>query len=126
MDMSDAQDQRLLEALLDSWDRNNTILINLLRALPEGGLEARAMDGSPSVSEMFTHIHHERMVSVFENAPEFAGNPIVILWIRTGKPEAVKEPNPRGDIWLIPESSLKTLNRGGKGRPKKATKKGAK
>jgi hypothetical protein len=23
--MSDAQDQRLLEALLDSWDRNNTI-----------------------------------------------------------------------------------------------------
>jgi hypothetical protein len=32
------------------------------------------MDGSPSVSEMFTHIHHERMISVFENAPEFAGN----------------------------------------------------
>jgi uncharacterized damage-inducible protein DinB len=72
--MSDTQDQRLLEVLLDSWDRNNTILINLLRAIPEGGLEARAMDGSPSVSEMFTHIHHERMVSVFENAPEFAGN----------------------------------------------------
>src|SRR5262245_37740464 len=74
MEMSDAQDQRLLEALLDSWDRNNTILLNLLRTLPEGGLEARAMDGSPSVSEMFTHIHHERMISVFENAPEFAGN----------------------------------------------------
>jgi len=72
--MSGTQDQRLLEALLDSWDRNNTILINLLRALPEGGLEAKAMDGSPSVSEMFTHIHHERMVSVFENAPEFAGD----------------------------------------------------
>jgi hypothetical protein len=53
MDMSDTQDQRLLEALLDSWDRNNTILINLLRAIPEGGLEASAMDGSPSVSEMF-------------------------------------------------------------------------
>jgi excisionase family DNA binding protein len=47
----------------------------------------------------------------------------VILWIRTGKLEAIKEPNPRGDIWLIPESSLKKLNRGGKGRPKKATKK---
>ena len=37
--MSDAPDQRLLEALLDSWDRNNIILVNLLRALPEGGLE---------------------------------------------------------------------------------------
>jgi uncharacterized damage-inducible protein DinB len=23
---------------------------------------------------MFTHIHHERLVSVFEEAPEFAGN----------------------------------------------------
>jgi uncharacterized damage-inducible protein DinB len=74
MDMSDVQDQRLLEALLDSWDRNNNILINLLRAVPAGGLKARAMEGSPSVSEVFTHIHHERMVSVFENAPEFAGN----------------------------------------------------
>jgi hypothetical protein len=32
------------------------------------------MEGGPCVSEMFTHIHHERMVSVFEDAPEFAGN----------------------------------------------------
>lgn len=63
----------LLDALLDSWDRNNTILINLLRAIPEGGLEARALADSPSVSEMFTHLHHERMVSVFEEAPEYAG-----------------------------------------------------
>lgn len=52
--------------------------------------------------------------------------PTVILWIKTGKLEAVKEPNPRGDIWLIPESSLKSLNRGGKGRPRKAKKAGAK
>jgi len=39
--MPDAPDQRLLEALLDSWDRNNTILVNLLRALPDGGLTAK-------------------------------------------------------------------------------------
>jgi hypothetical protein len=39
--MSTASNTSLLEALLDSWDRNNTILINLLRALPESGLEAR-------------------------------------------------------------------------------------
>lgn len=32
--------QNLLDAILDSWDRNNTILVNLLSALPEGGLEA--------------------------------------------------------------------------------------
>ena len=72
MDMSDAPDQRLLEALLDSWDRNNTILLNLLRALPEGGLEARAMAGSPAVAELFTHIHYVRLVFVLEDAPEFA------------------------------------------------------
>ena len=70
--MSAAPEQRLLEALLDSWDRNNTILLNLLRALPEGGLEARAMEGSPSIAELFTHIHYVRLVFVFEDAPEFA------------------------------------------------------
>jgi uncharacterized damage-inducible protein DinB len=70
--MPDAPDQRLLEALLDSWDRNNTILLNVLRALPEGGLEARAMEGSPSIAQMFTHIHYVRLVFVFEDAPEFA------------------------------------------------------
>ena len=63
----------MLDTLLDSWDRNNTTLLNLLGAIPEGGLDARAMEGSPTVSEMFTHMHHERMVSVLETAPECAG-----------------------------------------------------
>ena len=62
----------LLDALLDSWDRNNTILVNLLRALPAGGLETRAMAGGPSVAELFTHIRYVRLVLVFEDAPEFA------------------------------------------------------
>lgn len=70
--MSTAHDQTLLEALLDSWDRNNTIVLNLLRALPEGGLEARVMAGSPSVAELFTHIHFVRLVFLSEDAPEFA------------------------------------------------------
>jgi uncharacterized damage-inducible protein DinB len=72
MNMAYTSDRRLLEDVLDSWDRNNTILVNLLRALPEGGLEARAMEGSPSVAEMFMHMHHVRLVFVSEDAPEFA------------------------------------------------------
>src|SRR5438445_7530410 len=72
--MPDAPNQDLLEALLESWDPNNTVLLNLLRALPEGGLEARAMEGSPSIAELFTHIHFVRLVFVLEDAPEFAGN----------------------------------------------------
>ena len=74
--MPNAPDQRLpetlLDALLDSWDRNNTILVNLLRAVPDDGLDARAMAGSPCVAEMFTHIHYVRLVFVSEDAPEFA------------------------------------------------------
>jgi hypothetical protein len=31
------------------------------------------MAGSPTVAEMLTHMHHERMVSVLENALECAG-----------------------------------------------------
>lgn len=76
----------LLDALLDSWDRNNTILTNLVRALPEGGLDARAMESSPSVAQMFTHIHYVRMVFVSEDAPEFARNFI--------------EPGPQGE-WAV-------------------------
>ena len=62
----------MLEAMLDSWERNNTILINLLRVLPEGGLEVRVMQGSPSVAELFAHIHYVRLIFVSEDAPEFA------------------------------------------------------
>lgn len=62
----------LLEIVLDSWERNNTILVNLLRALPQGGLEVRPMNGSPSVAQLFTHIHFVRLIFVSEDAPEFA------------------------------------------------------
>jgi uncharacterized damage-inducible protein DinB len=70
--MREAPDQRLLNELLDSWDRNNTILVNLLRALPEEGLDVRAIEGGPSIAELFTHIHYVRLVFVSEDAPEFA------------------------------------------------------
>ena len=72
MDMANPPDQNLLEALLDSWDRNNTILVNLLRALPEGTMDIRAMESSPSIAQLFTHIHYVRLVFVSEDAPEFA------------------------------------------------------
>lgn len=72
--MPDATDKNLLEALLDSWDRNNTILVNLLRVLPQNALQVRAMDSSPSVAEMLTHMHYVRLVLVSEDAPEFVPN----------------------------------------------------
>ena len=89
--MSDATDQRLLEALLDSWDRNNTILVNLLRALPEGGLEARAMEGSPAIAKMFTHIHFVRLVFVLEDAPEFASSLPEEEWAAERDPDRIAQ-----------------------------------
>jgi uncharacterized damage-inducible protein DinB len=62
----------LMAALLDSWERNNIILVNLLRAIPESALDLRAMEGSPSIAALFTHIHYVRLVFVLEDAPEFA------------------------------------------------------
>jgi len=89
--MSDASDQRLIEALLDSWDRNNTILRNLLRAIPEGGLEVRAMEDSPSVAELFTHIHYVRLVFVFEDAPEFARDVPAEEWVGEHDPARIAQ-----------------------------------
>jgi uncharacterized damage-inducible protein DinB len=70
--MGDVLGKRLLDDVLDSWDRNNTIVVNLLRAIPEDGLELRAMEGSPSIAQMFMHMHYCRLIFVFEDAPEFA------------------------------------------------------
>jgi uncharacterized damage-inducible protein DinB len=61
-----------LDALLNSWDRNNTILVNLLGALPDGAMDARPMNGSPTVGAMFAHIHYVRLVFIAEDAPECA------------------------------------------------------
>ncbi len=89
--MPDAQDQTLLEVLLDSWDRNNSILVNLLGAIPDGGLEARAMEGSPSVAEMFTHIHYVRLVFVSEDAPEFATEVLKEEWANERDPGRIAQ-----------------------------------
>ena len=89
--MSITDGQSLLEAILDSWDRNNAILLNLLRALPEGGLEARAMQGSPSAAEMFTHIHYVRLVLLSEDAPEFARDLPDAEWADERDPDRIAE-----------------------------------
>ena len=70
--MPDASDSRVLDALLDSWDRNNAIVVNLLRLVPDGGMDVRPAAGSPSVAQLFTHIHYCRLIFVQEDVPEVA------------------------------------------------------
>lgn len=62
----------MIEALLDGWDRNNRILVNLLGAIPENAMSVRAAADSPSVAQMFAHVHYVRLVFVAEDAPESA------------------------------------------------------
>lgn len=87
--MPQAPETQLLEALLDSWDRNNTILLNLLSVLPDGGLQARAMEDSPSIAELFTHIHFVRLVFVSEDAPELAGELPGEEWVAELDPDRI-------------------------------------
>jgi uncharacterized damage-inducible protein DinB len=97
----------LFEALLDSWDRNNTILVNLLRAIPKAGLDVRAMQGSPSVAELFGHIHYVRLVFVSEDAPELA--------VAVPEKEWVAEPDPERIAQLL-NSSAKAVREAVKSR----------
>ncbi len=89
--MPSASDKNLLDIVLDSWDRNNRILINLLRAVAAGGLEARIMPGSPSVAEMFTHIHYVRLIFLSEDAPEFASQLPSREWINERDSDVIAE-----------------------------------
>ena len=100
-------DQSVLGALLDSWDRNNRILVNLLRAVPEGGLEVRAMEGSPTVAELFAHIHYVRLVFVSEDAPEFARELPNEEWVAERDPACIAQ---------MLDESAKTVRDAVKGR----------
>jgi len=66
------EDRSLLAPLLEAWSRNTTILLGLLRALPPGGLDARAGPDSPSVAQLFAHLHFTRVCAVYENDARIA------------------------------------------------------
>jgi uncharacterized damage-inducible protein DinB len=84
-------DEGLVEALLNSWDRNNTILVNLIRALPEAGLGARAIEGGPTLAQLFTHMHFVRLVFVSEDAPEFSRDLPEEEWIDERDPDHLEQ-----------------------------------
>jgi hypothetical protein len=68
--ISSSYEGSVLDALIDSWRRNNIILVNLLRALLEGAMDLRATDGSPTAAQLFTHIHCCRLSFVQEDVRE--------------------------------------------------------
>jgi uncharacterized damage-inducible protein DinB len=105
MEMSNAPD--LLDTLLESWDRNNIILVNLLHLIAEDGLEVRPMENSPSVGELFMHIHYVRLVFVSEDAPEF---------VRDLPQQEWKTERDRGRMGAMLNDSARTVREAVKGR----------
>jgi len=89
--MPETSPANLLEAILDSWHRNNRIAVNLLRAVPMKGLDARVMPTSPSVAEMFAHMIYVRLVFIVEGAPEWAGQEAPESWISERDPQRLAE-----------------------------------
>lgn len=80
--------EALLAALLDAWDRNNRITVNLLRAVPAAGFGARVMPESPTVLAMLTHLLYVRLIFVSEDAPEFGGDE-PRKWLQETDPERI-------------------------------------
>jgi uncharacterized damage-inducible protein DinB len=81
----------LLEALLDSWDRNNTILVNLLRTIPPDAMEITPIEGSPSIAQLFTHMHFVRLVFVAKDAPEFSRELPKREWLAERDPDRIAQ-----------------------------------
>jgi uncharacterized damage-inducible protein DinB len=84
-------DNDLARSLLDSWERNNTILVNLLGMLRNELLEVRAMETSPSIGEMLTHMHYVRLACVLENVPDFAVELPEEQWASEHESDAIAE-----------------------------------
>ncbi len=72
---------RLAEAILDSWDRNNAILVNLLGAIPADAMDLRAMEGGPTIGELFAHMSYVRLAFVYEDIPGFVAEEPCEEWV---------------------------------------------
>lgn len=72
------------DAVLESWDRHNTIITNLVREMPENGLDARATDSGWTVAYQLAHMHGARVGWLEKVAPEFAVN---LPWLYTEENE---------------------------------------
>jgi uncharacterized damage-inducible protein DinB len=89
--MSRANDDNLLAVVLDSLDRNNRILVNLLRALPPDVMAARVMPTSQSVTEMFVHMLYVRLIFITEDAPDHVSPQPPREWLRETDPKRIAD-----------------------------------
>ncbi len=61
-----------LDAILETWNRNTTVVLNILNALPEGGIDASDTNGQWIVAHHLADMQSANIYWLEKSAPEFA------------------------------------------------------
>jgi uncharacterized damage-inducible protein DinB len=61
-----------LDAILETWNRNTTVVLNILNALPEGGIDARDTNGQWTVAHHLADMQGANVYWLEKSSPEFA------------------------------------------------------
>ncbi len=88
----------LLDAILETWNRNTTVILNILKALPEGGIDASDTNGQWTVAHHLADMQGANLEWLKASSPEFAKNLPVLYTEDTNSP-----------LGWIPERNLNNL-----------------
>jgi uncharacterized damage-inducible protein DinB len=85
-----------IAVILESWDRNQTVLLNLLHHLTPEQLGAKALENSFSIAVHFAHIQHVRTDWLFSVASGVATLPSLFkeqagTWVAEQDPAIIKD-----------------------------------
>jgi uncharacterized damage-inducible protein DinB len=61
-----------LDAILETWNRNTNVVLNILNALPEGGIDARDTNGQWTVAHHLSDMQGANIYWLEKSSPEFA------------------------------------------------------
>ena len=61
-----------LDAILETWQRNTRVILNILRALPEGGIDARDQGGTWAIAHHLADMQGGNVYWLEKSAPRFA------------------------------------------------------
>ena len=60
------------DVILETWNRNTTVVLNILNALPEGGIDARDTGGEWTVAHHLSDMQGANVHWLQKSAPDFA------------------------------------------------------
>jgi uncharacterized damage-inducible protein DinB len=87
-----------LDAILETWNRNTTVIINILNNLPEAGIDASDTGGQWTVAHHLADMQSTNVEFLRECAPEFSAGLNVSY-----------RPDASSPLGYIPERDLNTI-----------------